>query len=192
MKKSYVTAGTALIAMLVLSGCDTTRRALGQTKDPPDEFAVFTRAPLSLPPEYNIRPPKPGATRPQAVQPRDLVRQALSGATTRRSAGKSSAGGGRAASAAERAILQRSGAANPDPNIRQLVNRETSFFSEEDKTFADRIVFWGVATQFGDVVDAKKEARRINERQALGRPLAGSNVPTIKRKNRAILEGVFD
>ncbi len=122
----------------------------------------------------------------------DLVRQALSGATTRRSAGKSSAGGGRAASAAERAILQRSGAANPDPNIRQLVNRETSFFSEEDKTFADRIVFWGVATQFGDVVDAKKEARRINERQALGRPLAGSNVPTIKRKNRAILEGVFD
>ena len=95
-------------------------------------------------------------------------------------------------SAGEQAILKRAGATNPDPNIRQLVNRETSFFAEEDKTFSDRLVFWGVKTEYGTIVDANKEARRINQKQALGESLAKGQVPTIKRKTRALLEGIFD
>jgi Protein of unknown function (DUF3035) len=31
----------------------------------PDEFAVESRAPLTIPPEFNLRPPEPGAPRPQ-------------------------------------------------------------------------------------------------------------------------------
>jgi len=30
-----------------------------------DEFAVVTKAPLIMPPDYNLRPPRPGAARPQ-------------------------------------------------------------------------------------------------------------------------------
>ena len=56
-----------LAAVAFLSGCEETKRALGQTKEGPDEFAVYQRAPLSLPPEYGLKPPNPGADRPQAV-----------------------------------------------------------------------------------------------------------------------------
>jgi hypothetical protein len=45
----------------VLVGCDSIREAAGITKEPPDEFAVVTKAPLVIPPDYNLRPPKPGA-----------------------------------------------------------------------------------------------------------------------------------
>jgi hypothetical protein len=94
-------------------------------------------------------------------------------------------------SAGEDAILRRTGAVNSDPAIRQLVNQETSFLAEEDKTLTDRIVFWGVKTEYGTVLDPAKEAKRIRERQAFGESMVGK-VPTIKRKHRGMLEGVFD
>jgi hypothetical protein len=192
MEKTFVSAACAVIAVLLLSGCDDTRRALGQSKDPPDEFAVFTRAPLSLPPDYNMRPPKPGAQRPQEINQRDQARRAVGGTSARQPITNRRAGRAAATSAGEAAILKRSGAANPDPNIRQLVDRETTFYAEEDKTFVDRVVFWGVKTEYGTIVDAKKEVKRINEKQALGKSLAEGKVPMIKRKTRAILEGIFD
>src|SRR3954469_24670937 len=45
----------------VLSGCDALRNAAGLTKKSPDEFAVTTKAPLVIPPDFNLRPPTPGA-----------------------------------------------------------------------------------------------------------------------------------
>ncbi|MBT4740276.1 MAG: DUF3035 domain-containing protein, partial [Rhodospirillaceae bacterium] len=42
----------AAAALLVLSGCDDTKRALGINKSVPDEFAVVRRAPLVMPPDY--------------------------------------------------------------------------------------------------------------------------------------------
>ena len=40
--------------------------AAGLTKKSPDEFAVTTKAPLVIPPDFNLRPPMPGA---RAAQP---------------------------------------------------------------------------------------------------------------------------
>ena len=54
-----VALGVALLAVAALGGCEETKKALGQVKQPPDEFAVFQRAPLSLPPDYALRPPAP-------------------------------------------------------------------------------------------------------------------------------------
>ena len=56
-------AGTVAIALVLaaaaLSSCADARRALGYDKAPPDEFSVIARAPLSQPPDYNLRPPTP-------------------------------------------------------------------------------------------------------------------------------------
>src|SRR5580658_9679275 len=46
---------------LTLSACDSLRRDAGLTKQAPDEFAVVTKAPLIIPPNFNLRPPAPGA-----------------------------------------------------------------------------------------------------------------------------------
>src|SRR6185369_5402368 len=50
---------------LGLAGCENTKEMLGLTKRSPDEFQVVSRAPLSMPPDYSLRPPTPGAARPQ-------------------------------------------------------------------------------------------------------------------------------
>jgi hypothetical protein len=53
-------AGTAL-----LCGCSDFKQAIGLDPPMPDEFAVESRAPLTVPPDFNLRPPEPGAPRPQ-------------------------------------------------------------------------------------------------------------------------------
>ncbi len=79
-----------------------------------------------------------------------------------------------------------------DPEIRTLVNRETSILAEEDQSFTERIMFWGTPTEYGVVVDPVEESRRIHENQALGNPITEGETPTIERKRRALLEGIFD
>lgn len=50
---------------LLLGGCSNWKQTLGIEPVSPDEFAVELRAPLTVPPDFNLRPPEPGAARPQ-------------------------------------------------------------------------------------------------------------------------------
>jgi hypothetical protein len=52
---------------VLLAGCSNWKQTLGIEPIPPDEFAVESRAPLTIPPDFNLRPPAPGAARPQEV-----------------------------------------------------------------------------------------------------------------------------
>jgi hypothetical protein len=54
-------------AGMLLSACSGGgwKQALGIEPTSPDEFAVESRAPLTIPPDFNLRPPEPGAARPQ-------------------------------------------------------------------------------------------------------------------------------
>ena len=56
-----------LAAGMLLSGCGggNWKQTLGIEPTSPDEFAVESRAPLTLPPDFDLRPPQPGAGRPQ-------------------------------------------------------------------------------------------------------------------------------
>jgi hypothetical protein len=64
-------------ATLVLSGCTGFRQVLGMDRVGPDEFAVESRAPLTIPPEYDLRPPQPGAPRPQEITSADKARRVI-------------------------------------------------------------------------------------------------------------------
>jgi hypothetical protein len=54
-----------LVAGMLLSACSNWKQSLGIEPTPPDEFAVESRAPLTIPPDFNLRPPAPGTPRPQ-------------------------------------------------------------------------------------------------------------------------------
>src|SRR5690348_17094840 len=60
-----------------LGGCSDIRKALGYDKSIPDEFAVVSRAPLAIPPDYSLRPPQPGAAPTQDVPPQDRAKEAV-------------------------------------------------------------------------------------------------------------------
>jgi hypothetical protein len=65
-------AGTVLF-----SGCTDLKRAIGLERTSPDEFAVESRAPLTMPPDFDLRPPQPGATRPQEKSSDQQARQVI-------------------------------------------------------------------------------------------------------------------
>lgn len=182
-----VTVG--IICALFLSGCENARDAIGISKQSPDEFAVVTRAPLTLPPDYGLRPPKPGAPRPQEVEVKDSARGLLVPAQRR-------AGGSietrPAASTGETALLAKAGANDADPGIRRLIDRESSILATEDESFVDSLIFWQKKAPPGEIVDAEKESQRLRENAALGNSPTTGRTPRIERKPKGWLEGLIN
>jgi hypothetical protein len=66
-----------MCAGLALSACTNFKRAVGIEQTSPDEFAVESRAPLTMPPDFDLRPPKPGAPRPQETTTAQKAREAI-------------------------------------------------------------------------------------------------------------------
>lgn len=54
-----------LFGASLITGCSDIKQMVGLDQTMPDEFAVESRAPLTIPPDFNLRPPEPGAPRPQ-------------------------------------------------------------------------------------------------------------------------------
>jgi hypothetical protein len=157
---------------LLLSGCGGGGLFSGP-KVAPDEFAVVSRAPLTLPPDYGLRPPRRGAKRPNEVTPRQEARKTLFG-----NAGKVS--GGRRVAApkgadangltpGEQAFLKQAGALNVDSEIRYVIERESGRVKEED-SLVDTLVFWRDKKPANTVVDPVGEAKRLRDNAALGKP----------------------
>lgn len=179
----------ALVGLaLALGACSDTRRALGWEKAAPDEFRVVSRAPLSLPPDYALRPPQPGASRPQEASTQIAARQAVlssGGGPTPVAFGNDSQSEG------ERALLAKAGGRQVDSRIRETVDRESVQVAEAERRFVDRLIFWRSAEDPGVVVDAAREAQRIRENAALGRAPGEGDTPVIRRRQRGLLEGIF-
>jgi hypothetical protein len=180
-----------LVLFVSLAACDTIRQVAGIDKTPPDEFTVVARAPLDLPPEYTLRPPKAGALRPQETTPTQQARQTVFRAGDKGDAGAVAALSTGNRSLGEVALLKQAGVASADPNIRQIVNQENSKLLESDRGFVDRLVFWKAAEEPGVVVDPTKEAQRLRENASVGKPATEGETPTIERKKKALLEGIF-
>jgi len=182
----------ALVALVtlgtVLGGCDSLKEELGMTKQSPDEFRVVAQAPLTLPPDYNLRPPEPGAPRPQVGTPAQQAERAVF-ANSRNPAVQQQAAVPR--TAGELALLEATGAPQADPNIRLIVDRETKQINEEADYFVDRLVFWNDVAPAGTIVDPVAETRRLQENAALGQPPTTGPTPQIERRRKAPLEGLF-
>ena len=164
-----------------LVGCDSVRKSFGGGKNAPDEFVVYKRPPLSLPPEYGLRPPAPGESRPQKVSPMDQAREAILGKNAARTAASPTTVN--AGSPGLQALITRTGANKAEPGIRRLVNQESSVLADEDQIFVNKLIFWvDDKSNPGIVVDAKKEQKRIMSNQALGKPINEGEIPEVKRK----------
>ena len=176
-----------LIAVPVLGACTTQEsNVFGEDKRAPDEFAVYSRAPLSLPPDFGLRPPKPGANRPQTLTPRNDAKEALLS-----NAGVPPATAAQTAAQAEAdkspgiiALLTNAGADQANPDIRSLVNNETAALSgNNDENFADSILFWKQTTGLkGAIIDPAVEERRMRRKQASGDVIEETPAPTIQRE----------
>lgn len=178
--------GLALVA-LALAGCSDVRRTVGLDRQSPDEFTVISRAPLTLPPSLaNLPKPRPGAARPQDATPTQVAAGAVFGGSSR---GTAKPVGN---SAGESALVAQAGSKGGiDPNVRAKVDQETTQLIIADKSWVDSILFWQTQEAPFSVVDPAKEQQRLRAAQAQGKTPTGDTVPTIERRRKAPLEGLF-
>ena len=138
MRKSVLVVAVCGAATL-LASCGSS--LLGDRKRP-DEFAVARQAPLVIPPDFSMRPPQPGAPRPQdAGGPSQQALEALFGGSAPRSA-------------SERAALDAAGArTGADAGIRSGVGSPDTAVVDKGRTTRDI-----VAAPPGDGRDAQTQA----------------------------------
>jgi len=191
MRRTIFTPVTLLaFGAMALGGCSAFENFGGQKKVSPDEFKIVSHSPLTMPPNADLRPPRPGEPRPQETTPADQAKEALSptlaGRTQQQAAAKQPAVG----DASERALVAKASKGGVDPNIRSQVNRETRTIADQDKGFMDSLIFWQKNPQPGTVVDPTKEQQRLRDSQVSGQTSTEAT-PTIKRRQRGWLEGIF-
>ncbi len=151
--RRYLSALCAVALILPLASCggmgESLSRTFGFTRDSPDEFAVTTQAPLTLPPDYSIRPPQPGAPRPQDVPDRLAAQEALIPQTAL-------ASNGTGMSAGQAALVQEAGPPAP-ANIRAQIAQEQGRLNGPGQSFADRLLFWRAPQTPGIAVNPELE-----------------------------------
>ena len=69
-----------------------------------------------------------------------------------------------------------------DPNIREIVGKETGDLAEENRGVVDGILFWSAGGEYGKVIDADKEARRLKEKEALDGAVNEASQPKFTRE----------
>jgi hypothetical protein len=190
MRRTELTPA-ALIALtaLVLGGCSMFDNLGGGKKVSPDEFKIVSHSPLTMPPNAELRPPRPGEPRPQETSTADQAREALSPALAARNVAPD-AKVARSGDASERALVAKAGAGGIDPNIRSQVNRDTRTIDDSNKGWIDSLIFWRDTPPPGVIVDPAKEQQRLRDAQATGQP-STAPTPRIVRRQRGLLEGIF-
>ncbi len=174
--KRVVLTGFLVAASLGVTACDKTKEQFDITKKAPDEFAITKRAPLEMPPEYTLRPPTPGAPRPQEQAADTQAKAALVGEEAAKRAPTEGLTPG------ESVLLQKTGAAQASPSIRNKVDRETAEMADEDMPGIDKIkeMIGKDVEPPATVVDPKAETERIKQNKALGKPVTEGKTPTIE------------
>ncbi len=172
----------ALAGLISLTGCGSgVSRFIGLTRDPPDEFTVTTRAPLTMPTDFSLPPPTPGASRPQEMSEQQQAEATLAPQTALEADTNMSAG--------EQAVVHAAGPPAPG-NIRNQVNAEVSL-DRPKRSLSDILAFWRPAPPAGTAVDPKRESQRLRQNAALGQPPDTGNTPIIQRRQQGFLDQLF-
>ncbi|HTW26680.1 MAG TPA: DUF3035 domain-containing protein [Acetobacteraceae bacterium] len=173
--------GCTLLLAACGGGTDLSR-TFGFTRDAPNEFSVTTRAPLSMPPDFSLRPPRPGAPRPMEESESRQAETALVPQTAL-------TGGQGTESPGQEALVQDAG-----PPVTNAIRAEVDADARMDQAsngFVDRLLFWQRSSPHGIEVDPQKEAQRLREDAALGESPETGDTPIIQPRKKGWLEGLF-
>lgn len=144
-----------LCSLVALSGCNSTKKALGLKRNQPNEFTTMERAPLSVPPDFSLRPPMPGAERPQEAKEGSASEKAealLLGPEAQKKSGDSNA-----------PFLEKAGSAERDPQVRQKIRADEQQAQQKaDESWTSKM--WSKKKEA--IVDPVAESKRLKEEEA--------------------------
>lgn len=171
-----------LCALIGLSGltasCASASKRLGLTTTAPNEFNILTKAPLIVPPEYNLLPPRVGESSALNNYSQQAAREALIGDID---SAEPSRG--------EIVLMTKAGVGRANQEVRLEIDGENSVERKTDG-FADRVLFWQdgrVQNPDGSALDPETEARRL---RAIESATGGGAVEITRKPGRAKLPGL--
>ena len=179
MRTTCLFSALASVALLA-TGCASASRVLGLEKSAPNEFNILTKAPLIVPPEYNLRPPQVGSSSAENNYTQRVAREALLGDID-----------DAAPSEGEIALMAKAGVNSANPEIRLEIDGVNSV-ERKSAGFTNRLLFWRkgeVLDADGNPVplDADNEARRI---ESVDSATGGGQVTISKRPGGPKLPGL--
>lgn len=170
--KRIAMIGLAAFAAAGVAGCGTAAT--------PDEFRVVRKAPLTVPPEYNLRPPAPGSARPQELSPEAQARIAVFGVDF-----------GQGASEGEKLFIKQAGGDAVDRMVRNQVDFDNAQILRKNRSFADMILSFGSSPGGADpALDPAAEAERLKAAEEANKDVIGTGKVVIQPKHTSKLPGL--
>lgn len=196
-----------LLALAACSEGQSARNILGLGRKNPDEFRVVSRPPLSMPPDFTLRPPSQSDDLTGLPAADTAARAAVIGRPETEVIGSARMMGDAESavgivksfdleSSADNSFLSLIGAEKADDTIREKLNEEAALEmgtpdgeeKEDDSTFG-----WlqPKKKESEVVVNAKAEKARLTKNKAEGKKLNEGDVPVIEPKAIGPLEKIF-
>ena len=176
-KKLFMTGVLLCAGVISVSACSgNANKALGLNKEAPDEFTVVAKAPLVLPPDYNLVPPGEISASADDVRPQSNPKDILFDKTNE---SKSQPNG---YDEATNELLAMAGADKDNSDIRRTIDKETNTLIEENQDLVDKIMFWNdeIEDPTEVTVNAQKEKERISNNLKLEKALSEGETPSIQ------------
>jgi hypothetical protein len=182
-----------LMAFLPLVvGCSSgAKDTLGLRRTAPDEFKVISNPPLSLPPEFSLRPPSEGVDKAAVAAANEkevkgiLEKKSPAKAIAKAETPKQTKGEG--------AFLSSAGTGDADSQIKEILNKETSENKKEEKGFFSKLAsFKDDKDAKAEVVNASGEKDRIAKNKEEGKPVTEGETPTATPAKKGLLQNIFD
>jgi len=177
---------TLVLLAVALPACESARRSLGLDKNPPDEFKIVSRAPLTVPDQFALPEPQPGKPRPQELQPQQDAQVALFGAPL-------TVAGQEQYSLGEESILMTAEVEDQVADIRGTVDEEYDQLQPEGSWINDMIWWREDPDPTAILIDPTREQERLQNNSALGLPANEGDFEgvVVQPREKAILEGIF-
>lgn len=178
MPRKILSLMTVAAMAAAMPACTTLAKATGATKTTPNEFNILTKAPLVVPPEYNLRPPQGGQARLEEGYSSKVAREALLGNVDDAEPSRG-----------EMILMSKAGVGRADPEVRVVINGQNSV-EHKSGAFTDRVIFWrdgkAIDSQ-GNPLNADTEAQRL---ESINSATGGGKVTISKRPNSGKLPGL--
>lgn len=205
----------AICALHVLTACggNSVKDTLGLGRRAPDEFKVVARPPLSVPPQFSLRPPSANAESPIVVPADKQAKSIITGASPEIENSSvdtavtpveavtlepATSKKGKKGKLAERQVVGESqfmkniGVDKADPKVRDELIGQTIAVQEkkEEAGWWERLTM-SSSEKKDTLVSAKEEAERIKSNQAGKKPVTEGDTPTVTEKNRGVIGNIF-
>lgn len=179
-------AALLVLSLLALSACSSVKRELGVGRNSPDEFTVVKRAPLTLPPDYALRPPMdPSLPPPSKTETVEQAKEVVLGKDDEKKTAKENK--------ADSALMSKLGTSDDNADIRKIIDEENGIIAIKSTPVTEKLIFWdseeaapSLEHMPSSIVDPAKEKERLEKNKEEGKPVNEGKVPTIEKKQSTI------